>query len=288
MKQQTFCFLSACLISLSTFFDSRALGGAFEPAARWDKNEVRVCWLDSEGFRKSPSLLDDTLYLNGAGLVHSPGLESAIQNLIEFEFTPEKTGIHFTGFQRCGIPAEGGRPDADAILALEQTDAFDEVIEGGSSIGMSVIDLLIGEIVRRDPREEEGLPSLVIQIPPGSLYHSKTLGYESAIQLTALHEFGHLAGLHHEHSAYREEALRDPYCLSSPYADDLKKGPDPSFSLVPRKYLENLYHLKGAVRSGYDPVSIMSYCHTRQIIARGGAFALSHGDRAILKSMYSR
>ncbi|MBU6154680.1 MAG: hypothetical protein KGP28_10295 [Bdellovibrionales bacterium] len=266
----------------------RAHSGAFEPAARWDQNEIRVCWLDSVEFRKNPELLDDTLYFNESNLFHSPSLASSIQNLIQSEFTLEKTGLAFTGFQKCRIPVEGGKPDADAILALEQVDSFDEIIEGGSSIGVSVVDLFLGQIVRRNPEEDEGMPSVVLQIPSESTFHSKTQGYEESIRLTALHEFGHLAGLHHEHAAYREEALEDPYCLSSPYAADLKKGPDPAFALAPGKYLENLYELKGALRSGYDSKSIMSYCHTRQLVARGGAFSLSPGDRAILKSVYSK
>ncbi len=263
-----------------------AYGGAFEPRARWDQNEVRVCWLDSAEFTKNPDLLDDSLYFNENRLFHSAELSDVIEKKINAEFTPEKTGIHFTGFEKCRIPAHGGRPDADAVLALESVDSFDEIIEGGASIGMSVIDLFRGEIMRRDPEEDAGLPSLVIQIPSEKIYSSKSIGYHEAISLTALHEFGHLAGLHHEHSAYRDEALRDPYCASSPFADDLKKGPDQAFSLVPKKYTENLYELKGAVRSGYDSKSIMNYCHTRNLFAHGGKIGLSAGDRSLLKSVY--
>ena len=263
-----------------------AFGGAFEPGARWDQNEVRVCWLDSAEFTKNPDLLDDSLYFNENRLFHSAELSDVIEKKINAELTPEKTGIHFTGFEKCRIPAQGGRPDADAVLALESVDSFDEIIEGGTSIGMSVIDLFRGEIMRRDPEEDAGLPSLVIQIPSEKIYSSKSIGYHEAISLTALHEFGHLAGLHHEHSAYRDEALRDPYCASSPFADDLKKGPDQAFSLVPKKYIENLYELKGAVRSGYDSKSIMNYCHTRNLFALGGKIGLSAGDRSLLKSVY--
>jgi hypothetical protein len=280
--KRTFIFLL-----FSILMSARAYSGAFEPTARWDQNEVRVCWLDFAEFKKNEVLLDDSLYFKESSLFHSNSIESSIQSLIQSEFTPEKTGVYFTGFQKCRTQAPGGRPDADAILALEQVDSFDEIIEGGASIGMSIVDLFLGQIVRRDPAEDEGMPSLVIQVPFESIFHSKTLGYEESIRLTALHEFGHLAGLHHEHAAYRGEALQDPYCLSSPYAEDLKKGLDQSLALVPKNYTENLFDLKGAIRSGYDSRSIMSYCHTRQIVARGGAFSLSPGDRTILKSMYS-
>jgi len=244
-----------------------AYGGAFEPAARWGQNEVRVCWLDSAEFTKNPDLLDDSLYFNENRLFHSAELSDVIEKKIKAELTPEKTGIHFTGFEKCRIPAQGGRPDADAVLALESVDSFDEIIEGGASIGMSVIDLFRGEIMRRAPEEDAGLPSLVIQIPSEKIYSSKSIGY-------------------HEASAYRDEALRDPYCVSSPFADDLKKGPDQAFSLVPKKYTENLYELKGAVRSGYDSKSIMNYCHTRNLFAHGGKIGLSAGDRSLLKSVY--
>ncbi len=286
MKQAAHYSPLAFLFSLALLGGTPAFGGAFEPSARWDPNEVRVCWLDSAEFKKNPNLLDESLYFNEDNLFHSPELSDVIESRIKAEFTPAKTGIHFTGFGKCRIPAQGGLPDADAVLALETFDSFHEIIEGGASIGMSVIDLFRGEILRRDPKEDPGLPSLVIQIPSEKIYSSKSIGYHEAISLTALHEFGHLAGLHHEHSAYRDEALRDPYCGSSPFADELKKGPDQVFSLVPKKYTENLYELKSAIRSGYDSKSIMNYCHTRHLFASGGKIELSAGDRSLLKSVY--
>lgn|GEM_PF-5469558 len=287
MKQAAHYSPLAFLFSLALLGGTPAFGGAFEPSARWDQNEIRVCWLDSNEFKQNPDLLDETLYFDETHLTRIPEVTRAIEAIVTREFTPKTTGIRFSGFGPCRISAPGGRPESDAILAIEHVNSFDEIIEGGSSIGVSVVDWLEGAIVPRE-RNDPGMPSLVLQIPPEKIYSGAHLSYLEAIQLTALHEFGHLAGLHHEHSAYREEALRDPYCVNSPFGPDLTHKPDPALSLIPQKYFDTLFDLKGALRSGYDSTSIMSYCHTRQIVANGGRISLSAGDQALLKSVYSK
>ncbi len=214
-----------------------------EDGVIWSPKNIRVCWADAQYPANSwdePNPSFPGNHLNASQLwslrsykikknllVLDPARKSQIQALIEREYTEERTGVHFTGWKTCqaGI-------DWDLVLLISSQPKSD--INGGSVIG-------------RGFKNSEGyVPSN--QISQGYVYlnassESKMVTNDEGILLTALHEFGHVAGLRHEH--IRTEALRDPICIKHKISS---KTTSEKPSLSTKFY------------GPYDPTSIMNYC----------------------------
>lgn len=115
--------------------------------------------------------------------------------------------------------------------------------------------------------------------------------------MTLVHEFGHLAGLTHEHEYFRSEALKDPACKEDEKTYNWIKGIK-SFARSAGHFgalgffgrIRPYYHAfkKGRKSFGnYDPVSMMNYCHL-SLLERNHDISgtLSEQDISTLRFLY--
>lgn len=175
-----------------------------------------------------------------------------IKNTVQREFTKEKTGIVFKGFKSCNET-----PNADIVLMGMRDHFIFKKYDGAALLGES------------------------------GLYHSENLveapGYyrtefQSLIALgslnlgTIVHEFGHSAGLRHEH--IHEEAKNDPNCLLSKNRRYIRDGAEP-------------IHQTLVYATSYDSQSIMNYCHLKTTnFTEQSRSILSTKDQEALFSVY--
>lgn len=157
-----------------------------------------------------------------------------IQNWVNEQYTLEKTGIHFTGWKDCEEA-----PEAEVVIFYNKNSVIMTAIFGG-------LHGLAGEFGPLRPGRIEGYPAAL---------NSVTISKSGMNKGTALHEFGHVAGLAHEHN--------------HPDADENgKKCKD----IAP--YFRTKFEYEP-----YDAESIMSYCSVRN-------HKLSSGDIKLLKQLY--
>ncbi len=186
-----------------------------------------------------------------SGMAFEPFQKQLIREAILSQFTPESTGISFYGFQDC-VDAPDSRIAVIPVLA-------------NSTAALSILGKNAGL------KNRGGMQLIALRHFPDPLLPSNGT-IENQIKIAALHEFGHAAGLHHEH--FREEAAKDPYCKKMK-----------AFGWGSEEEIPSDLSRIGT----YDQNSVMSYCFVRRVEFLGPPFAfpaLSAGDRHTLKCMY--
>lgn len=232
-----------------------------EPQIVWSKKPatISVCWVPELTSTTANFFAEATTITKAASipshLLSPPSADekAAVRALITREFSAKRTGISFTGWHDC-------RPKNEkAQVYLFSLSARDEFIETLINPALPPIPDGQGSLGQNGVREEY----TDIHGVDGAGYRSKNTQKKSYVFLkrweysmtrvqplerllyNALHEFGHLAGLRHEH--IRPEAQDDPYCALT--GTDLRT----TEHLVPRLTAETF--------STYDPYSIMNYCY---------------------------
>nr|BFD62906.1 hypothetical protein BdHM001_15870 [Bdellovibrio sp. HM001] len=189
---------------------------------RWTPDAVKVCFANPvensrDGYRRSRWKAED---------------KAQVRRWVEDEFTPARTGIHFVGFHDC-VPGEKD----NVIINFRPKNVLRwlEGTRGSATIGYQLF------------RVSKDFPNVAGNI------HFFVGGLRKS---TVIHEFGHIAGLYHEHD--------HPHSTCS-IGGEKQEGLKWGFG-----YTE------------YDPNSVMSYCVSRGSDDRG----LSAGDLFTLKLMY--
>jgi hypothetical protein len=262
--------LSTCLVGSFPLMVSCGKSGQtesksiIEPAAKWNSTQLRVCFETVNPLAKSHQEL--------------------VQKALEREFSPTRTGIHFVGFQTCTLrePLHTVRVDASpdknnpvsmGYSTIKSVNSSRDLGFGmGNSKQISVGDqtgfvkLSTGEIA---------FPRVTLALDGYCDREGAKVDLINCVQGVALHEFGHVAGLRHEHA--RPEAVTDPLCLAAKSVD------------VHSSEREALGATARVGSRPYDPQSIMSYCYMDayelgaiQIQQVG----LSLGDVKTLQSLY--
>jgi len=214
--------------------------GIYEPLVKWSKNEVKVCWsypiVEGETFNVSEKL--------------------AVKSVIQREFTAERTGIYFTGFEDCAAA-----PDSDVFVYTGNSDPNPKrKHDSGGLLGESEIGEG-GTVV--DEKSDEGFTYKKKKVFYMMYLYSNrqrkvpNADYLYALKVTALHEFGHLAGLRHEH--VWAEAQSDFNCRLHRKGDVAFNTQEPIFKST-------------QVATAYDSNSIMNYCWDDQLNANGPKF----------------
>lgn len=202
----------------------------------WDKRELTTCFADDHRDRKNGPLV-----LKFREWKRSD--KEKIKRWVQSEFSAERTGIHFVGFDDCEV-----NPEADVAIFYNKNNKLESRLFGGL----------------------DGIASL------GTSLHTQNIGWLFGFKLinsyvsisnsgmnkgTVIHEFGHIAGLMHEHDHPDAERL-EPEC----------------------KYTEEWGTLSGFVYEAYDRNSVMNYC---KLDKRGGKkIGLSSTDVDVLKRIY--
>lgn len=235
--------------------------GSIEPFTKWENPEIEVCWWDYE--TQVPSYLK-TLDSRLSEIItfdyYRPRIMTdkrklIVKEIINANYKKEATGIHFTGWKNCS-ESESSRVILFGISGFQQikqitgdvfslknqkgpyrernqTDIYSGLFHGRASIGNRLKDQKINAF-------------LIIQ---DNLLSQQSFTDEF-LELTAIHEFGHLAGLRHEHIRI-EKAYSDPLCeLSRQFNHNgVHEGPDKTTLFT----------------SEYDQKSIMNYCYLKNL-----------------------
>jgi hypothetical protein len=237
-------------------FQRHADPGAIEPLVSWTKRTIRVCW------RNGADL--DPIYEKND---FDSSMRQAVQDIVQQEYTINRVGIEFVGWQNCE-ELKPGAYDFEIIQDRFGTKANpvvqyyrDQVVEGMAFIGEGGGCYRITETdpfsnqssvkvgyYYRNSKPEKKMYLLFVEL--NDIFENSFTSLKR-LQSTALHEFGHVAGLRHEH--IRAEAMQDENCKYM--------GTNYSFS-------EKAYDTTQFV-GDYDPNSIMNYCWLATLEAVG-------------------
>ena len=233
--------------------------GIGEPLVTWTKRSVHVCWLTG-------AVVDKEFAKND----FSPELKKAVQKIVEQEYTHERTGITFTGWENC-TDIQDGKFDL-AILQDDYAAPTNKLVEGfrksriegyavlGEGSTLETVTKTAWIKGKKTKVMKTGFFKRNKQQPVMYLsYNKKFDQYNGSflsvdeLQFTALHELGHVAGLRHEHA--REEAKADPNCKT----------------LGDFKVTEEIGDT-AKIYGSYDANSIMNYCWGNTLLVYGNLY----------------
>lgn len=230
---------------ISFFIINQAPASIYERGAEWDKDEIVVCFLDdfsqlndttiradNESSRKqkfTPNFLDTNS-------------KDRIKKVINTYYTKKLTGISFIGWKNC---SESNEYD----VMLMRGDKYQRKILPSKKPEFNAA-AFIG-----DPSKETKYYHP--KIKKGYIIFNKINDYVIS------HEFGHVAGLRHEH-VHPDAVKVEKNCNAKYFTEDLST----------------------AVILEYDSASIMNYCRMPTYQKDSASGALSHKDMKTLKELY--
>ena len=221
----------------STFASEQSIA---EPLVKWQKSELQVCF--------SPNLDGKAFTLEE---------QEVIKSALVREYTAEKTGAYFMGFKLC---KKGNHLSADVTVMpfenLKNGTPQNKYLGLTSGIGqdghaeMSMQwNFIKGTFTQKIGIYERGKNKVVVRMVSGRPFEGGMQPLQ-VLELTALHEFGHVLGLRHEHA--RREA---PYDLNCKVMET---------ELSEEEYSTTVHF------GNYDPNSIMNYCWMQFMMQSGG------------------
>lgn len=233
------------LLTFTSFTSLAAYEAPFEMNVGWTQRQIRVCF----GVKSHEKLAQLGSFPRLISTFSEIEKES-IKAIITKEFTKESVGLEFTTWQDCDEKASNG----DLIVFR---DKYDDERGGAAVIGQGGITRSAWDAVKKVSyhemiKEKTTLLPMVLINPSAGLSKNKVTAAQY-IQLTALHEFGHVAGLLHEHRRF-SESEKDPNCKKNP---DLVLNPES---------VRRSTRFSGS----YDFNSIMNYCFYNSILDRSG------------------
>ncbi|MGE3974594.1 MAG: hypothetical protein AB7F59_08725 [Bdellovibrionales bacterium] len=163
--------------------------GTIYTKTKWQKKDLHVCWAARED-QASICATEYPLDVEDENLsLPSPEMQERVKNWLNSEYTPERTGIHFTGWEKC-------TPDSQADVFMFYADVeYPRYERGLSSIG----NCGMGTV------QKPGKAWIFLKLFSGPNTPIQVLKPDGALinpwlttKALALHEFGHLTGLTHE------------------------------------------------------------------------------------------
>lgn len=234
--------------------------GIYEPHTLWDKREVVTCFYSQKSQLIGTNLISydyakkEMKFLPRA---LSKSEREQVKRTVMAHYRKDVTGIYFTGFKDC---SETASPDLIILEAKGRFLILNPSFAGRAVIGdsgaMGILDGMHGFFSKS-----------------GKI---ATVALNTVRTTTIVHEFGHVAGLRHEH--IHPDAKEDPQCQGDSSPINLNK-PDK---------LEKIYDT-AIFHTDYDHESIMNYCYyfrRRPEIDQGLKFVLSPNDIKTLQEMY--
>lgn len=211
-----------------------ALAGVFQPESKWPKSEVRVCFLDRPEQSQLTVFGTPGNRADGFPVIPFQSTEmDLIKKVVQEEYTPEKTGIHFVGWKFCSEDR-----DFDVILIrIGPDDHKSRRYAGLSTIGTLKYDDTNKSYERMDGK----LPAIAFLEPE---------------RFVIAHEFGHLAGLHHEE--VNPVSDEDPACIQQ-FGDGFVWQKKENWKKRRLRTSPQSADIKILTR--YDVKSIMNVCH---------------------------
>ncbi len=214
----------------------------YEPEVAWSKTSIRVCWGNDDHKFRTLLAREDFKITD-----YSEKEKTWVKEIITQEFKLQDVGIEFIGWEPCNERVT----NADIVLLRFQENPSAQpsgeykIVKGKATIGergtvTTVVDHLSATSFERFTKS-------ILSKLPFVLLNAETkagnLSQENYFKMVALHEFGHSAGLRHEHIRH-EASMKDPNCKRTKSVIDSEET----------SYQGTLFS------SPYDPNSIMNYC----------------------------
>lgn len=200
----------------------------------WSEREISVCFAPGEEGERIDKYGGYALRVKD----WTPDQKTWMEKWVKEEFTPERTGIHFVGFRDCHE-----LPGAEVVLFKSKTG-------GLSNIMTTILGGVVGWAgLGAHTYNVEGFPAAKNYVV------LRSSGIKKAF---AIHEFGHVVGLGHEHEHPQAVAFNKK-CQS-----------------VTKPARDSIY-----VYTEFDSESIMSYCNVED--TRRG---LSQSDVMLIRRLY--
>lgn len=162
--------------AVSIFLASNATAGIVYLSTLWKNSEVRVCWATQSDLSSACEIGDNfsSTPESNTSFVSSDIGRQRIKNWVNEQYTSDRTGIHFIGWQACSED-----PSADVLVF------FNEVMQPSQSEGHATIGKCGRGTIKKDGKSWVKL-------------HAFTERENKTSKGITIHEFGHLAGLEHE------------------------------------------------------------------------------------------
>lgn len=254
------------ILSISVLYSLSSSAFTYEPFVLFGRPNLTFCFYERQmnlsSFElRSPKTAEAKYKVNVAEFSKSEKI--FIRKILMESFSRESTGITFSKLLNCDL--------ADILLVKNQLSPFRR--RAGKNIKFGRASL-----------GEAGLLELrgtgLFKKKYGFYRKSKYKAYVALSvvdRTTILHEFGHIAGLRHEHA--RPESYDDPGCK-------MENSP----SRNGRSSLtEKIFNTTETIGE-YDPKSIMNYCYinlNREKINTYQVSSLSNHDKEGLRELYS-
>lgn len=309
-------FLAVAMISGCTLFKPKTKekeansSSVIEPAVKSMTNEIETCWIDS-----GMSEFEDPAEAGPFNAFTDEEM-TAIITIVKEQYTVENAGVAFVGWRSCSeLRKEGkelsvvlrkGKPELARSAALTIIKDRSTGKEVGTGMGWGKkVKAEDGTFVKYVPLEpnEIAVANIVFGLDAYCKDARMKLSYSKCVQGLALHEFGHVAGLRHEH--IRPEAAEHAGCDLTRGFEDFTGATGTKASIFSERKGESA-ELVGE----YDPRSIMNYCFIntleRKVVPDENGnpirdengklkkfasddevkWELSVGDKAALKTLY--
>jgi len=235
-----------------------------EPNTTWSNSTVRVCWGDIEHLADidiESSRLDSeaSTFTNW-----KYETKNVVKKVIEKNYVKSKVGIEFTDWSICPPSKSLSlRNNYDLIIFGAAPSFFNSIpwyfdnpsgLLGKATIGNNGIleqieyTLMVKKFKTGFFKQNKKKKSFVFLRTLETKFQPNLL---NRLELTALHEFGHAAGLRHEFS--RQESQHDPFCklMAKTYS---------GYEIPKEPLLDS-----ATMYSDYDPFSVMSYCYLKAV-----------------------
>jgi hypothetical protein len=289
------CWLSGCQEVKNTV--SSETEGIVEPDVKWPAKEVTVCWgnpsSSPEDFLHLMRILfgwKETSWPTVSSNDWSESEKETIKTSVNRNFKSDSTGISFGGWSACRKSEVGLFQKEPLVVILRvadprvsETPVLDQTTDSNAlRIGIGSAKKQGNQYVYLpDSNGNYLLSSVLLGADRMCQYFKKP--FEKCAPFIALHEFGHIVGLRHEH--VHPDAQKDPLCRVDLVTGTAQNG----FHSALAK--ENLGD--SARVSNYDKSSVMNYCHlfaTLRGDPRSGLkeAVLTRDEIAAVRSLYEK
>lgn len=251
---------SFIIAAICTLVGRSAHAGLTDLSVKWERSELVTCWVDQPAqilnpqlaFRRmQKELVDEKIKLPPAQLA------SKIQRAVTRSFA--NSGLPFVGWKNCSITA---KPDVMVVYSEHPYQAFSAGATGDPSknlesrfVGTTINSVRINASYFEVPPMMAETDQLMLRMNYGAIKGSEAIVKKQTGEMSLMdvvHEFGHVAGLQHEHCRV-DKTIHQKIDFESGYT----KTNEYVAERIPREAYQQNTNLKDV--GTYDVFSAMNY-----------------------------